>query len=162
MINPNNVINLFVNCLYQNLNEENLNQRLRGLINNNINILNNNNARQYILNGIRNRDDISIQDRNNLADRINNIFMHIELNLINGGDNLLNIFMNYLYENINQENVNQRLNDLINNNRNILNDNNIRDYIMNGIQNRDNVDINDRNNLVNHINNIMEENVVQQ
>ena len=75
-----------------------------------------------------NRNNININDRNNLVNRINNIFIH---NLNNEGDNLLNLFMNYLYQNINQDNIHQQLNNLINNNRNILNDNNIRNYIVN-------------------------------
>jgi hypothetical protein len=69
-IHPDNVVNLFINCFHENIDEEILNQRLQNLINNNINILNDNNVREHLLNGIRNRDNLSIENRNDLINRI--------------------------------------------------------------------------------------------
>ena len=112
--------------LYQNENEENLNERLENLVVNNINILNNNNIRDYILNGIRNRDNVFINDRNDLINRINNIIINQNID----ADNILNLFINYLYQNMNEENIIQQIENLVNNNINALNNNNIRRYIL--------------------------------
>ena len=102
---------------------------------------------------------MNYEDLQNNIDLLGVVVNYNNINININPDNLLNVFMNYLYEDLNDNNNIEHLNNLIYNNINILNNNNIRQYILDAIENRNNVNINNRNNLINHINNIYNNNI---
>lgn len=146
----------------------NLRQEIRNMIVNNINIFRANNNRELLNNFIIN-SNLNDDQKNFVIETINMAVNNFNENQENDNlveefvdnddnviiaENVINIFMNYLYQNIQENEIVQQLRDLINNNINIVNNNQFRENIINEIRNRNNVNINDRNNLINHINNI--------
>ena len=170
--------NLIVNTVMNRELDNQLRQEIRNIVLNNINIMIDNNNRLLLVEFIRN-SNLNDDEKNFVLNIINVVidnfnmdinqedaelmeaFVNNDNNVINA-DNVINIFMNHLYQNIEDEQILQQLLNLINNNMNIINNNHFRDNIINAIRNRNNVNINDRNNLINHINNIYNNVQVQQ
>ena len=150
IVTANNMINII-----RNNNNNNIHNQLRGLVMEEINNFNGNRFRQHVINHIMN-SFLTNQEKDTLINIINDTVNNVinENNLINNfnhHNNLLNMLINFQFQNLNNENVINQMEHIIINNINFINNENMRDALLDAL--RDNNIMNNQNDLINNVNN---------